>query len=150
MLGVFAVSMICGIISRMINKNSTYGAMVKLICGVFLLLALFSPLGSISLNGLTEDYSDFQVNAQLAVEEGKRQSAQALSQLIKERTEAYILTKAQGLNMELQVEVTLSDQEIPVPVKVKLAGNASPYGKGRLETIILEDLGIEKENQIWT
>ena len=73
-----------------------------------------------------------------------------LAQFIKERTQSYILDKAQSLNAVLDVEVTLSDDEIPVPVKVCITGKVSPYARGRLENLIIEDLGIEKENQIWT
>jgi hypothetical protein len=60
------------------------------------------------------------------------------------------LDKAQALNTALEVEVTLSDDEIPIPVKVRLSGKVSPYAKGRLQQIISEELGIERENQIWT
>ena len=85
-----------------------------------------------------------------AVAEGEQQTKTALARLIKQRTCAYILDKAQALNVALEVEVTLSDDDIPVPEAVRLKGKVSPYAKGRLQTIIAEDLGIEKERQTWT
>ena len=67
-----------------------------------------------------------------------------MTEIIKQRTQAYILDKAQALNTVLEVEVTLSDDDIPVPLKVRLKGKISPYAKGRLQATIAEDLGIEK------
>jgi hypothetical protein len=46
--------------------------------------------------------------------------------------------------------VTLSDELPPVPVEVRLSGDISPYIKTRLQSILEDDLGISKENQIWT
>ena len=75
---------------------------------------------------------------------------EAIAAGIKSRTQAYILDKAMALELQLQVEVVLSEDEIPVPEEVRLAGKASPYAKARLQQIIKEDLGIDKEHLIWT
>lgn len=124
--------------------------MSKLIAGIFLAFTIIRPLVNIEFSGLMNWSEDYNTDSLKLVTAGKSQTRTALIKIISQRTQAYILDKAQALNTVLEVEVTLSDDEIPVPVKVRLAGNVSPYAKGRLQTIIEEELGIEKENQVWT
>jgi hypothetical protein len=74
----------------------------------------------------------------------------AIRASIKARSEAYILDKAAELALSVEVEVTLSNDEIPLPVSVRVSGKASNYAKSRLQAIITQDLGINKEHQVWT
>ena len=150
LLAIFAAAVICAIVTKLVGEKGTLGALTKLIAGVFLVFTLIRPLASVDLSGVTQWAQGYDDEATRAVEEGQAQTRKALAKLISQRTQAYILDKAQALNTALEVEVTLSDDEIPVPVKVKLSGKVSPYVKGRLQQIITENLGIEKENQIWT
>jgi hypothetical protein len=53
------------------------------------------------------------------------------------------------MNIDLAVEVVLSEDEIPIPVAVSLAGNVAPYAKSLLSEAISKDLNIPKENQTW-
>ena len=66
------------------------------------------------------------------------------------RTESYILEKAKALNCDLQVEVILSSDATPVPEQVRISGSISPYAKQAISTMLTEDLGIDREAQIWT
>ncbi len=75
---------------------------------------------------------------------------QALSDIIKSRCEAYILDKAAGMDLSLTVEVGVSADEMPVPKTVRISGNISPYKKSKLKSILVNDLGIEEEDQTWT
>ena len=54
------------------------------------------------------------------------------------------------LDKLIETRQRIPNCEIPIPIKVRLSGKASPYAKGQLQQIITEELGIEKENQIWT
>ena len=49
----------------------------------------------------------------------------------------------------LDVEVTLNDDDPPVPCGVKITGSISPYSKEMLSSFIANDLSIAKEDQIW-
>ena len=71
-----------------------------------------------------------------------------MADIIKAETEAYILDKASQLNVELSVEVTIDEENIPTAVT--LSGEVSPYARRQLQEIIESDLGIAKENQRWT
>jgi hypothetical protein len=73
-----------------------------------------------------------------------------MAEIIKHRTAAYILQRAQELHVHLDIEVVLSADDIPVPEKVFLSGTVAPFAKKQLQQIIEQDLGIAKECQIWT
>lgn len=150
LLGILAAAMICAIVTAIMGEKGPNVTLTKLIAGIFLAFTLIKPVVSMDLSGIihwTDGYGDI---AAKAVAAGESQTRKALGELIKQRTGAYILDKAQALNTALEVEVTLSDDDIPVPVAVRIKGKVSPYAKGRLQSIITEDLGIEKENQTWT
>lgn len=150
LLGVFAAAIICAIVTRLMGDKGTHGAIAKLIAGLFLAFTVIHPVASVDLSGLTDWADGYSDDASEAVAAGESQMKSALAAGIKSRTEAYILDKAAALNVELKVEVTLSDDDIPVPTDISLFGKVSPYAKARLQAIISEDLGIEKERQTWT
>ena len=89
-------------------------------------------------------------DAQQAIQSGVADTSNTLKQIIKDKTEAYILDKAASLGVDLQVDVILSDTAPPLPVEVLLIGAASPYAKAQLSTMIADELGIAKEAQRWT
>lgn len=147
LLSVVAAAVISGIVTKLLGSKGTQGAVGKLAAGLFLAFTIISPLRTFTISDL--DCFDVSTAAQSAVEEGKTMSAQALRQSIKQRCEAYILDKAQSLNVELEVAVELSEDEIPSPTAITLKGNVSPNAKAKLTQMISEDLGIPKEEQEW-
>jgi hypothetical protein len=84
------------------------------------------------------------------VTEGENSSRQAMAKRIKEKTEAYILDKANSLDARVSVTVSLTEDTVPVPCGVILRGSISPYARMRLKEIITQDLGIPEEGQTWT
>ena len=150
LLSIVAAAVVCGIITRLVGEKGTQGAMVKLIAGLFLAFTVIRPVADIRLDTLT-DFTDLYTDAGVqAAAEGERMTKDALRSSIKAQTEAYILDKAAGLDLNLEVEVTVSQDEIPVPNAVRLSGKASPYAKSRLQEIITQEIGVDKENQLWT
>ena len=147
-LGITAAAMICGITLCFAEKSSNQ-ALLKLICGLILTFSLVEPV----LNLMDRNWQalgiSFQEDAREAAQEGKLQGENTLRQLIKQETEAYIMDKARELNLQIQLEVTLSDQPMPVPESVVIKGTLPPYGKQRLSLILTRELGIPKENQQW-
>lgn len=142
--------MICALVTSWMGDKGANATLIKLVAGLFLAFTLIKPLVSLDLSGIISLTDKYQDIASDAVQMGESQTRNALSKFIKQRTEAYILDKAQALNTVLEVEVTLSDDDIPVPVAVNVKGKVSPYAKGQLQSMITEDIGIEKEKQTWT
>ncbi len=149
LLSVTGAALICGVVLRLLPKKGTAATMGKMLAGMFLAFTVIRPWGNIQLNRLEDFTGDLQVEAAQAVQAGKYETFSSLQSIIKDRCEAYILDKANALGLQLTVEVTLSTDEIPVPVAVRLQGNAGPYAKARLADRIQEDLGIDKEHQVW-
>ncbi len=149
LLGVIAAAIVCGIVTRLMGEKGTRGAMAKLICGLFLAFTVIRPVANLNIGSLTDFAADFSQAGADAVALGQSMTKEALAASIKQRSETYILDKAKELDVTLQVEVTLSKEDIPTATAVRLTGKVSPYAKGKLQAIIQQDLGIDKEHQTW-
>lgn len=148
-ISVVAAAIVCGIVTG-VMKEGTAQAVVKLICGLFLTFAVLRPIARLDLADLGNFGLSLSRDAEQAAAVGENLARDALADIIKRETEAYILDKAAALNLSLEAEVTVSDSDPPVPMAVRISGNASPYARLRLQNLIQEELGISKENQLWT
>lgn len=149
LLSVIAAAIICSIIISLVDKKSAGSALIKLLCGVFMTLTVVSPLVQIRLSDFSAYFSGLRANADAVVAIGEAESKNAMTAIIKQKTEAYILDKAAAMGLELEVKVYLDSSDIPKPFQIELQGRISPYQKGVLQDVIINDLGIPKENQIW-
>lgn len=150
LLAVVAAAIICGIVTRLFGEKGTQGALAKMICGLFLTFTLLHPIGDFRIGDIGDIADRYSAEADQAVSAGMAMTKDALRESIKARSEAYILDKAEQMHAELTVRIGLSEDDIPVPQSIKLTGKISPYTKNRLQTIIEENLGIDKEHQEWT
>lgn len=148
LLSVAAAAVICGVLRELTGRKGTTGAVMDLLTGLFLAVTVLRPLSGAELSDWTGFLEAISTDSSAIVEEGTLLSRQALSASIKERTEAYILDKAAELSLDISAEVMLDDSM--TPVSVIITGDASPYARQRLETVISEELGIQKEAQIWS
>lgn len=146
---VTAAGLLCTICTRLLSGQSTSAALGKLLAGLFLLFCLISPLREIRVSNVLTFTDDWKAKADHAKHQGEAASKNALRSSIISRTEAYILNKAASLHAEINVDVTLSEETIPVPVQVSITGDISPHAKSELQRMIENDLGIPKEKQIW-
>ncbi len=149
LLSVTAAAIMCGLLEKLLVQKGTAAAMGKMLAGIFLAVTIISPAVRLNFDGWMNGAGSFSEDASAAVQEGKELSNDALRELIKDQTQAYILDKAKALHADLKVQVEVSDREMPVPVRVKLEGEISPYAKQQLQSIITQQLGIAKEDQIW-
>ena len=149
-LSVCVAAMICGILINLAPKGAC-SSVLKIICGVFLAVSVLRPVLGLDFDAWIESVSTmYTSDGDAAVAFGRETGREALSQRIKNETEAYILDKAACLGADILAEVVLNTSDPPLPVAVTLHGDISPYAKQMLENIITEDLGIAKENQRWT
>ena len=147
--GVCAAGIFCAILIRLLPEKSSFGNMTKIICGITMVFAVVAPVCELSPIDLTREFTGIQAQQQDYIQLGEELSREAVSDIIKTRTEAYILDKAAYWAAELSVEIVLSEDTIPVPVSVTIRGNIPPYGKSALSTILTQELGIAKEQQTW-
>ena len=148
-VSVSATSLICGIICSLM-KESGSAKTLRMVCNLILMLAVVRPF----VNHRKLDLSEIPVpkyeDGHSWIEDAQMLSRNALADIIKDRTEAYILDKAAAMGAAITVVVSVSGDEPPVPVGVEISGPVSPYLKLRLEEMIQEDLNIAKENQVWS
>ena len=149
-LSVTAAAIIVGIVSSFADPKSGSGAIIKLMGGLFLTVVAIQPVVNFDFDALTAFSVNPIAEGESAAAEGQELAREAMGDIIKSETEAYILDKARTYRAELEAEVELSDDAVPVPVGVVVRGSISPYAKAQLQDLIEEELNIPKEDQIWT
>lgn len=148
LIGITAAALVCGIAVRLVHKGLV-GAVVKLMAGVFMALAVAAPLVNIKLDDLTKMTLDIHADAEALTAEGENSAREAIAQIISGETAAYILDKAEALGASVTVTVYVSSDAYPVPTHVRLEGSVSPYARLELNEYISANLGIEAEEIEW-
>ncbi len=149
LIAITCSALLSGILCTLVDEKKGTGAMVKLLCGVFMSLTMISPLSQIRLREVDFGKWDIRQEGEIASEVGMEYARQAKMQIIKSRTEAYILDKASLFDLDLSVDVQVAGEDTPIPETVILRGRVSPYVKSRLAHMIESELSIPKENQRW-
>ena len=148
-MSVAAMALICGIACGLL-KNCCIYAPVKLVCGIMMTVVIVEPFSGIQKFELPEIiYPEAQLG-ESAAQDGVDITTDALTEVIKENTCTYILSKAKELGLDIQVTVGLNDNMPPMPSNVTITGKISPYERLRLEAWIEENLNISKEDQRWS
>ena len=146
-ISVMTAAVFCGIVNAVIRKGPAH-TLVKLLCGLFLAFSFLRPLPELSLEILVPELPEGA--AEQMITEGRELATGAMSQIISERTREYIMEKAASLGASVEVEVTVSDEQIPVPTGVRIIGSVAPYIRSQLQQYITHHLGIGEEAQEWT
>lgn len=148
-VSVTAAAILCAVLRQLLPEKGLTSSLLKLVSGIFLAFVVISPVKNVDIDSFTVYVDAISLEGESLSAEGEDMAADAMACIIKDRTEAYILDKAKSLNASLAVEVELSADSLPVPETVRLNGTVSPYARSVLETMLAEELGIAKENQIW-
>lgn len=147
-LSIVISGIVCGITGTMLNKNTTTGKLVKILTGVLMCVTILTPLTQISFEHITDYFDTLSIDAEYYTQNGKSAAQTDIHAIIKSQTEAYILDKAESLELKVAVEVEL-DENDSVPCGVIITGAISPYAKRIMEAYLEETIGISKENQQW-
>ena len=150
LISVVAAAIISAIVLRLTDSKNAYSGLIRLLTGVFLSITVISPLAKITLTDVNAYFDGLEYDTESVVSNGTNSSKNAMAEIIKENTEAYILDKAFKLGLDIEVQVHLSDGVPPIPQSVCITGAVAPYLKTQLQQIIENDLAISKENQTWS
>lgn len=149
-IGVYIYSVIsASILVGIVSMVSPSGAMAKTVGGLVLLIVMLYPLARFDLGSIEMYLERTMAEGEDAAEQGSAMSEKAIASLIKTKTEAYILDKAGDCRAEIEVEVQLSEDEIPCPVGVIVNGSYDAETQRALQELMETELGITKERQIW-
>lgn len=149
LMSLIAAAIIVGIATSVVKAKGSGGSIIRLVSGIFLALVMLSPILKIEIHDFMDFYSDISLDASSAVNEGKNVVQNEMYAIIKENLEAYILDKASALQLDVVVDVTLTEDLPPVPDSITIKGNVSPYNKQAFQAFLIEEIGIPKEQQIW-
>lgn len=144
---VVIAAFICGILSALVGNNFAKEG-IRLLSGLWLILTVFSPLKNIDFNYPSERFISQLQEAKTAVNSGQQMRAAAITDIITGETEAYILDKASLLGTNIDVKIILDENQLPK--KAIFDGSVPLHAQQILENVLVKDLGISKENQIWT
>ena len=149
LLSMTAAAIICVVSQHIIDNKSAAGKIIKTISGLFLALTVISPILEINFSDLDMDIQDIQTESQAIIADEVENSQSTLESIITEQAKAYILDEAKKIDLNVEIQLVLSDTNPPVPVEISISGEASPYKKKQLNNIISENLGINGEKIIW-
>ena len=144
---IIAAAIICSIVHALFRGDPDHGKRVKMICGLFLMIVIISPLRE--LNGIQIEGAIYKEDGAGYAAEGSMQANVALREIIIQRCETYIVEKATSMGADINVEVSVSDDTYPTPCAITICGAVAPYTKTKLQEVIMDDLGIAKEQQTW-
>lgn len=115
--------------------------------GLILLVALLQPVLGTDLSRLDLEMGEYEQAVRERQEELEKMGKSDLSDIIAQRTAAYISDKADTLGIAVTAEVTVEPGEngVPVPVEARLTGPTS----GELADYMEQELGIPRERQVW-
>lgn len=146
-LRIVSGALVCGILLGCIHGDN-HETLLRMLCSIFLAILIMEPILNI------DQIPDFTF-VQDAIEEGQQeaQSGEAMAyqeteRIITSYLETYILDKAKRKGANLTAEIILDNNHLPV--QAILNGSVTNQVKLELSDIIASDLGISKENQLWT
>ena len=112
-------------------------------------ITVFAPIVNFKLNDFDGYFNDIHSTAEDIVDKGSNTALNAMSEIIKQQSESYILDKATAIGADIQVQIQMTESNPPVPKEVILSGNISPYDKKVISQYITMNFGISEENQQW-
>lgn len=148
LLSVTGAAVICSVAIKIPVKGAPAG-LLRMICGIFMLLCFLRPLTDLKLGEFVPVTELYRSEAEEIAAQGENLARQAMEEIIKTQAEAYILDKAADLGVSLDVCVSLTSQDLPVPQGVILTGSVSPYQRSVLSQEIEKHLGIEGGKIQW-
>lgn len=149
LLRIVIVAAICGILNAIVSDKRASGGIIRMITGIFVAVTALTPLTNLDLFEFGT-YTEFVAeDADAAAQAGVQIAKFETDAIIKEQLEAYILDKAKNLQLSVSVNIEMTDGYPSMPYSVQISGEASPYNKKVLSSIIVNELSIPEERQIW-
>lgn len=145
-LSVTAAAVLVSIL-RIMAGEGVMGKLTKLLTGLFLAVTVLSPLVQLEIPDPSGWLEDYLADGDEAARAGEVLAKEYSHAIISEEIEAYILDKAASIGASLAVEVRLDDGGLPETVT--LTGSISPGCRAQLSRMVLEELGVGEEAQIW-
>ncbi len=122
---------------------------IRVITGLFILLAVLEAVSSVSPGDYLGDFERFTLDAEHYADQGRALSETERAAIISRSLGAYIETGAADYGLRLEAKVDLSDEDRCSPVSVTLTGEWTAEQKEKITADIAREIGIPKERQQW-
>lgn len=149
LIGVAAAAILCGVVNSIAPRQGMMAQTMKLLLGLLMVLSVLRPWVDISMEDLFGWMDQITIEGEQVVTDGAAAGDQAYREVIIQRVEAYILEEAKGLGADIQVQVELSGEQLPTPIRARVSGALSPYAKEKLTQLLTDELGISREEIQW-
>ena len=122
----------------------------KLTGGLILILGILQPLVTMDYEDLYDIVNTIPAGASYR-SELELQANAPLKRIIEAELASYIVDKGAELGADCRAEVTCQTGEggVPIPTRVTVTGNLAPGQKEALSRYVGEELGIDREYQIY-
>lgn len=148
LLSVVAVCMITVVAGVLIQKSSLQ-KIVRLLGGILVLLVAIRPLLSLNTDKISAYLQEWNASYHFDDDGVKARQNELMRLQVKQSAEQYIENEAKALGGTVQAEVSLSDDEYPVPVSVTLIGTLTPEQVTALSAYLETALNLPAERQEW-
>jgi len=151
-LGLTAAAFLAAIAMALTPKGRPR-AVVGLVTGLVTVLALIAPILEFDYAAYAQNVSAFEVSLEARNEAWEASQDNMTSLIIRERSEAYILDKAENLGLVgLDVEVATSRNAAGwhYPDRVWIVGEVSASQRSALSEFLAGTFGIPAERQYWS
>ena len=149
---IAGAALICAAATAITPRGKVKGVL-KLVCGIVLIIAMINPLVNHDLPTMSLDISDYRKQADEIIGSAEEKQNNLSRTIIENELEAYILDKAQSLDISLDsVEVLAkwSEEGCWYPYEVKLSADITQMEQNLISNSIEAELGVEKERQYWS
>ncbi len=146
-LGVTAASLVIAV-GEALMPRGTVKKVGRLTGGLILVLVLLQPLAKLEGRNLYDQMASLP-DGVLTQENLAEQTSLPLEEGIEAELSAYIAEKgaALGCPCTALVDCIPDDEGVPIPDRVTVIGIFTPTQREELQALIVQDLGIEPENQ---
>lgn len=150
LLAVIAAALLCAVADALMPPGAVK-RVGRLVCGLVLIGAILSPLAALDLEGSQRWLEGYLVSVRTRETELEETVNDQIKVIIEQKYAAYIVDKAAqlGLTCRARVECGLSEDGLYLPVRTEVTGSMTADVQGRLIRIILSDLGVPAESQIY-
>ena len=147
---VAGAALICAAASVLAPKGPAKGVL-KLLCGIVLLLIVIKPVAKTDPAQLSLDMSNYRERAAEIAGDAQETQNALDRRFIEQKFSAYILDKAKSLGLsDITAEVTVKwGEDCWYPYAAKLTNKPPQREKSLLENEIEYELGIPKERLYW-
>ena len=149
LLSVSAVAMLLSVVQTLLPKGAV-NRICTFVGGLLIVIVVLSPVVDIDFDGLARSFMRIPNETLQTEVQTFQPENDLLADIIKQNCEEYIWDKANELGADLEVDITLSeDEDNPCPVSVVLTGRASLQQRTALMDCIRADMGIPSQRQEW-